>query len=172
MKEIIDKLTSYHVFNYLFPGILFAGIGSHYTPYSLILDNIIIGVFVYYFYGLVISRVGSLILEPLFKKLNFVRFVPYAQFVAATKVDEKIEVLSETNNMYRTLISVLVCLLLTRIYSQLQSAYPWFAGYAPSVVIVVLLILFAFSYKKQTEYITKRISEASKNAVSDTANVE
>ncbi len=168
MKELIDKLTSYNIFNYLFPGVLFAGIGSYYTAYSLVLDNIVIGVFVYYFYGLVISRVGSLIVEPLLKKLNVVRFAPYAQFMAASKVDEKIEVLSETNNMYRTLISVLACLLLAKLYDYLEHSYSWFSDYAPNTVIVLLLIIFVFSYRKQTEYITKRIAGALKKAEPDT----
>lgn len=167
MKELIDKLTSYNIFNYLFPGVLFAGTGSYYTSYSLILDNIVIGVFVYYFYGLVISRIGSLIVEPFLKKLKLVRFASYAQFMAASKADEKIEILSETNNMYRTLISVLICLLLAKVYGYLQHSYSWFSDYAPSTVIVLLLILFVFSYRKQTEYITKRIAVASENGTSD-----
>lgn len=172
MKELIDKLTSYNIFNYLFPGVLFAGFGSHYTQYAFILDNIVIGVFVYYFYGLVISRIGSLIIEPSLKKIKFVRFVPYPQFVAASKVDEKIEVLSETNNMYRSLISVFVCLLLTKTYSQIEIAYVWISGYAQNIGIVALLVLFVFSYRKQTEYIASRISGTSKKEGSDTAIVE
>lgn len=171
MKEIIDKLTSYNIFNYLFPGILFAGIGSRYTPYALMLDDIVVGAFVYYFYGLVISRIGSLVIEPFLRKLKFIQFAPYAQYVAASKADEKIEVLSETNNMYRTLISTLVCLLLVKIYSQLQFAYSWFPEYAPSVVIVVLLILFIYSYKKQTEYIANRIIGASQKKTSEVGSV-
>lgn len=167
MKELIDKLTSYNIFNYLFPGVLFAGIGSYYTAYSLIIDNVVIGAFVYYFYGLIISRVGSLIIEPLLKKLKVVRFAPYIQFVSASKVDKKIEVLSEINNMYRTLISMLLCLLLTKIYGHIQRSYQWFSDYALNAVIILLLILFVVCYRKQTEYITKRIVGTLKNHESD-----
>ena len=172
MKELLDKLTSYNIFNYLLPGVLFAGIGSYYAQYPLIIDNIVISVFVYYFYGLVISRIGSLIIEPFLKKLQFVRFAPYPQFVAASKVDEKIEVLSETNNMYRSLISMLICLLLAMTYSHLENTYAWFSGYTQSVVIVLLLLLFAFSYKKQSEYITNRVSGTSKKNAPDRMSKE
>ena len=59
MSDILDKMSSYNIFNYLLPGTLFAGIGSKYSSYSLIQDDLVIGVFTYYFFGLVISRVGA-----------------------------------------------------------------------------------------------------------------
>ena len=63
MKEIIDKLSSYNIFNYLLPGVLFVAIAKNFTEYNLILDNDFIGAFFYYFIGMVISRFGSLIIE-------------------------------------------------------------------------------------------------------------
>ena len=67
MKELLDKLSSYNLFNYLFPGILFVTIAKETTSLDLLQENIITGVFLYYFIGLVISRVGSLLIEPLLK---------------------------------------------------------------------------------------------------------
>ena len=72
MKDLIDKLSSYNIFNYLFPGVLFAALGDRLTSYSLLIDDIMVGVFIYYFIGLVISRLGSLFLEPLLKWLKIV----------------------------------------------------------------------------------------------------
>ena len=71
MKEILDKLSSYNLFNYLLPGVLFVVIASKVTRYGFIQDDIVIGVFLYYFIGMVISRFGSLVIEPL---LNVSRF--------------------------------------------------------------------------------------------------
>jgi hypothetical protein len=65
MKEILDKLSSYNLFNYLLPGIIFVVLASEITRYSFIHDDIVIGAFLYYFIGLVISRFGSLAIEPL-----------------------------------------------------------------------------------------------------------
>ena len=67
MKDLLDKLSSYNLFNYLFPGVLFAAFGDRLTSYSLLIDDIMIGFFIYYFIGLVISRLGSLFLEPLLR---------------------------------------------------------------------------------------------------------
>ncbi|MFQ5779225.1 MAG: hypothetical protein ACE5HN_00395 [Nitrospiria bacterium] len=168
MKDIIDKLASYNIFNYLFPGILFAVIVSRYTPYFMVVDDIIVSVFVYYFYGLVISRIGSLLIEPILRKTNFAQFAPYAEYVAASKADEKIEILSEINNMYRTLISVLICILSIKVYSRIEHTYAWFAEYTPSVLLILLLVLFVYSYKKQTEYIVSRVMGPQKGSGSDT----
>lgn len=172
MKELIDKLSSYNIFNYLFPGVLFVAIGDRLTSYSLLLDDIIIGVFIYYFFGLVISRIGSLMLEPLLKWVHILRCAPYADFVGASKIDNKIELLSEVNNMYRTLSSVFVCLLLLRFFELLEKTYSNFSEYSLTVAIFLLALLFIFSYRKQTEYITARITRAtqSKNTkeISDT----
>ena len=97
MKDSLDKLSSYNVFNYLFPGVVVAALGTAVSSFRLVVDDIVVGVFVYYFYGLVVSRIGSLILEPVLKRLKIVRFAPYADFVAASTVDDKLETLSEQN---------------------------------------------------------------------------
>lgn len=68
MKDLLDKISSYNLFNYLFPGILFAVISKEFTSYSLLQDNLIVGAFIYYFIGLVVSRFGSLVIEPASKK--------------------------------------------------------------------------------------------------------
>lgn len=77
MKDILEKLTSYNLFNYLLPGAIFAVIAEHVTRFSFKQQDIIIGAFVYYFIGLVISRVGSLVIEPILKWVGFVRFAEY-----------------------------------------------------------------------------------------------
>lgn len=157
MKEILDKVTSYNLFNYLLPGTLFVVILDKFTQYSFTQDNLIIAAFVYYFAGLIISRIGSLVIEPILKKLDFVEFAEYKDFVIASKSDSKLEHLSEANNMYRTFISMFVLLFLFKLY-ELFSYYSIFLMiHKDFILILVLLIMFAFSYRKQTSYIKARI---------------
>ncbi len=160
MKDLIDKLSSYNIFNYLFPGVLFAALGDRLTSYSLLIDDIMVGVFIYYFIGLVISRLGSLFLEPLLKWLKIVNFAPYSDFLKASTIDNKIELLSESNNMYRTLSSVFFCLTILKLLEFLERTYPSIAGYSATIFIFLLVLLFVFSYRKQSNYITLRISSA------------
>ena len=157
MKELLDKISSYNIFNYLFPGILFAVISEEFTAYSFLQDNLIIGAFVYYFIGLVISRFGSLFIEPLLRKLSFLKFTNYKDFVSASKKDAKIEVLLEINNMYRTLSSMFALILLLKLYELIESIAPILKDWSTYILLALLLGMFLFSYRKQTNYITKRI---------------
>lgn len=157
MKELLDKLSSYNIFNYLFPGVVFVVLLSKISEYDLIQKDIITGAFLYYFIGLIISRVGSLFIEPFLKWINFLKFSEYSKFVSASKVDAKIDLFSEVNNMYRTLCSLFLLLAISKVYETYLSELTFFKNYGSVFIIVLLLILFVFSYRKQTSYITKRV---------------
>jgi len=161
MKDILSKLSSYNIFNYLFPGVIYSVITTELTCYNIIIKNIFIAFFVYYFIGLIISRIGSLVVEPLLKKIPFIVFTDYKDFVIASKKDDKIEILSEVNNMYRTIISLSFSIIITLAFNDFLGKYV--SGFRYSHVIyyiglIILMILFIFSYKKQTDYIKKRVS--------------
>ena len=158
MKELIEKISSYNLFNYLLPGILFVVATNSLTSYSFIQEDILIGFFVYYFIGLVISRFGSLVIEPILKKILFLKFADYKDFVSASKKDSKINIFSEENNMYRTFCSMFVLLILLKLYHFTILKFPALEQLAIYLLIVVLLLMFLFSYRKQTQYITKRIN--------------
>lgn len=157
MKDLLDKISSYNLFNYLFPGILFAVISKEFTSYSLLQDNLIVGAFIYYFIGLVVSRFGSLVIEPLLKRISFLKFANYKEFISASKKDDKLELLSEINNMYRALFSMFILLPLLKLYELIEFIFPILKYWNTYILVVLLLVLFLLSYRKQTNYITKRI---------------
>jgi len=162
MKELLEKISSYNIFNYLLPGVLFALITNNFTKYTIPIDNIIIGAFVCYFIGLVVSRFGSLIIEPTLKKIGFLKFADYSDFVSASKKDSKIELFSEVNNMYRTLSSLLVLTFLLKFYEFLEVKINGLSEWSPYILLTLLLLMFLLSYRKQTGYITKRINANNK----------
>ena len=100
MVDLLSKISSYDLFNYLLTGIIFVILADSFTRYSFIQQDIAIGLFLYYFIGLVISRVGSLAIEPLLKRIAFLKFADYKDFISASEKDKKIELLSEVNNTY------------------------------------------------------------------------
>jgi hypothetical protein len=157
MKELIERISAYHLFNYLFPGILFAVIANVFTTYNFIQDNVLEGIFIYYFIGLTISRIGSLIIEPLLRKFSFVNFSEYKKYVSASNKDPKVELLSEMNNMFRTIVSTFVVLLLLKGYNLLEIANPQLENWTDYILIVGLFVLFLFAYRKQSAYISERI---------------
>jgi hypothetical protein len=125
--------------------------------YPIAQRDIVTGAFLYYFVGLVVSRFGSLVLEPLLKRVSFVRFADYRDFIAASKKDPQIDVLSEANNTYRTLCSLFSLLLLLKLYVKVEGRFPLLRDWDATVLAVLLLVMFLFSYRKQTSYITRRI---------------
>jgi hypothetical protein len=157
MKDFLDKLTSYNIFNYLLPGVLFSILATKFANLNLVFDDFIIGVFAYYFTGLIISRFGSIVIEPFLKVIRFVKFADYKDFIEASKNDSKIEVLSESNNMYRTLISMFTLLFVTIGFQKLADNWLFLKNNQDAIFLSILLLLFLLSYRKQTNYITKRI---------------
>lgn len=158
MKELLERISSYNLFNNLFPGVLFVLIASHNTGYNFIQDDVVLGVFLYYFIGLIISRVGSLIIEPLLKKTKILSFVDYKNFQKASDKDSTINILSEVNNMYRTLTALFVAIIFLKIYVSLEKSLPLLLDFRYEILIVLILIIFLLSYRKQTKYIVSRVN--------------
>ena len=84
-------------------------------------------------------------------------YANYKNYLSALKKDEKLDILVMENNTYRTLIATFLVLLLLYCLSQ----FSWFSIFNNStwstiVFIVLLIILFSFSFAKQTSFIRKR----------------
>jgi len=157
MKDILEKLSPYNIFNHLLPGVVFVAVAEVFLRRSFTQKDLLVGLFLYYFIGMVISRLGSLVIEPVLKKVYFIRFADYRDFISAAQKDPKIEVLSEVNNTYRTLCALFALLGLLRLYEEIENLVPAIRSWAPLVAVAFLFILFLISYKKQTSYIRKRI---------------
>jgi hypothetical protein len=157
MDDFLGKLSSYNLLNYLLSGIVFVILSEIFTSYSFVQEDLAMGVFIYYFVGLVISRIGSLLVDPMLKWTKFVRFSDHSDFVKASKVDPKLEVLSEQNNVYRTLISVFVSIFFLKAFEVFKIEFFCVERNETSIFFIFILLLFLFGYRKQTNYIAKRI---------------
>jgi len=157
MKELIDKISSYKLFNYLLPGVIFSALASIFTKYSIIQENIIIGAFVYYFIGIGISRFGSLIIEPGLK------LPKYKDFVTSSKKDNKLEILLEDKNTYRTLSATFILLLFFKLFEIIANRLPILDKFAFVELILFLFIIYLFAYKKQSAFLTERVDIVKKS---------
>lgn len=164
MKEIIEKISSYNIFNYLFPGILYVIFLREITNFDLVQENNFLGAVLYYFIGLVISRIGSLIIGKILqsKRLKFIKFADYKDYITACDKDNKIELFSEVNNMYRTLISLFCSLFVSVLYEQIAEWLIISEKTSYIMLIVALIIIFVFSYRKQTGFVVKRVTSRNK----------
>lgn len=157
MKELLEKISSYNLLNYLLPGVLFVVLADMWTGYSFVQEDVVLGVFLYYFIGMTISRVGSLVLEPVLKGLSFLRFADYEDFLNASKSDKKIELLSEVNNGFRTMAASLILLLILKMWERIQAISSTLQSVESTVLVIVLILLYLFAYRKQTSYLRKRV---------------
>lgn len=157
MKSFIDKLSSYNIFNYLLPGVVYLHSMQELFVINSKSGNPFSWSVMGYFIGLVISRIGSLIVEPILVQTFFVKKDSYEAFVEASKKENRIGLFSEIANSYRTLTS----LSLTSLASFLIF-YPRINLHEKDKVLLIAItsllgVLFAFSYRKQTNYIQKQI---------------
>ena len=156
MAGLTALLTAYQLVNYLIPGVLFA-VFAREIGYVVAPEPLVLSLVVYFFAGLAISRVGSLIIEPLLRKIKFVEFAPYDKFVGASTADPKLSLLSETNNSYRTYAALFLVLLVLRVYAPLQKHFRLLDTWSPLFLLLLLAALFLASYRKQTRYVRERV---------------
>lgn len=173
MKEFLDKISPYELLNNFLTGVCFCILIEKFTLWSLISqDESLINCCLFYFVGLIIGRVGSLVIEPLLKHLRvpskdkkkhkFLEFAEYRDFIEAEKDDSKIDTLSGKNNVYRSMTAIFFCFLLVKIYElTLHQVVVNYRLRNVEIIVgsIILMILFAFSYRKQTGYVKKRVEK-------------
>ena len=157
MKAILEKLSAYSILGYLLPGSLFVILGERLTSFSLIQRSWVAGIVIYYFIGLVISRVGSLIVKPVLERIGFVKEAPYADYVEAAESDSKIDILSARNNLFRTLCAMVMMLIGLKIGEKVIGVLPWGADVYDFIMLAGLLVLFLLSYRKQAQAVLRRV---------------
>lgn len=158
MNDLLSKLSSYNLFNNLLPGILFVVLLNYFTEYKIKQDNILLAGFLYYFIGLTISRISSVIIEPLLKKIKFIKFRDYEKFVEAYRKDSKLDVLVETSNKFRVLFTTTLLIISTKFFHFLDLRFLNMNIEVQKYLLIIgISLIYLFAYRKQTKYITKRI---------------
>lgn len=160
MNDLINKISSYNLFNYLFPGVLFVVLLDKATNFHFLQENVLEGVFLYYFIGMLINRVGSLCIEPILRKTKLVVFKPLKDFNKAKALDSKIEIHSETNNMFRSVAAMFLVLSVFIGFDMTGIQFDWNAGFAKLAIVLALFVFLILSYRKQTKIIYDRVDTA------------
>lgn len=158
LKLILDKLSQYNFVTNIVPGTVLCIVLEYFVGYDVLFTEnwYMLGV-LFYFVGMINNRFGSLFVEWLLKRCHIVRFAPYGDFVKAEKEDEKITKLNMENNVFRSYISVCFLAILAGGYKFICSKWIWLGNQTEWILVVSLLALFVLSYRKQTNYIRKRV---------------
>jgi hypothetical protein len=170
MDYLFEKISSYNIINYMLPGVVFSILSKNWLGYDFNSENILLELFIVYFIGIIISRIGSIIVEPLLKMIKFIRFAPYEDYVKQERKNNKIKILNEQNNMFRTLLTTMILLAFLKLYQFLSVKF-CFLQFNNIILIISLLILFLFSYRKQTYFIKKRVENSKEGEDHETGSV-
>jgi len=106
---------------------------------------------------MVLSRIGSLVTEPLLKRLSFIRYADYSEFLAAARDDPKLDTLSEQNNTYRTLLTGALVLTVVVLWGNVEVMLPRLILLRGLLLLTAITALFLFAYRKQTTQIAQRV---------------
>lgn len=167
LKQIADKISSYNIFNNLYPGIVFCYLLKFMFNINILSDNWFERLIIFYFTGMGLSRFGSLIIEPLMKKIKIRQkallwYAPYKDYEIASNSDKLIPILSEVNNTYRTLVACFACAIVVKLLIMIndkfiQLEYNILLEFKDWLILFFFLSLFAISYVKQTGYVRRRV---------------
>lgn len=159
MGEIIKILSTYNIFTNLLPGVLFITLINELSVYNFSSEDILKQSIIFYFVGLIINRIGSIVVEPFLKKINLLKFTDYSKYISVSKKDSKLVTLSEVNNMYRSLTAVFFAFTLIKFYEFFNAnIFDIPKTFTVICTYIIVFYLVIFSYIKQTKYIAKRVN--------------
>jgi hypothetical protein len=157
MNDLLAKISSYNIFNYLFPGAVLGVLAEWLRVLDFGTRDVITRLVLYYFIGLCISRIGSVVFEPILKGLKFVRYAAYPSYLEACEKDPEMNVMVEVSNTYRTLTAAFALLPISMGIKAAADGLNLSPSARYAVLSLALLTLFAFSYRKQASFVRQRV---------------
>lgn len=183
LNSIMEMIGAYEILNNVIPGAVYLTLVEKCTTFHFTNGNFIIDVIVYYFIGLLIGRIGSAIIKrPSKKRESFKTAVGhriesllwgkrdsekcsednYDDYVVAEKEDVKVSRLSLIADMYRTLTSVSICVIVTIFLDIIKVntillSLSWVKTIIVIICCITMALIFRSAYVKQSYYIRSRV---------------
>lgn len=163
MEKFITSIPVYNLLTNLIPGTILAALLKFWVEdcdvFSLT-DNIWILAVILYFIGVVNSRISSLLIVPFLKKLKIVSGVDHVEFTKAELKDTsgKLTQLSRMGSEYRSYISVFLCVIIMKLIFSWTATRTIITDYSCEIILILGLMLFLLSYRKQVKYIISRVN--------------
>lgn len=170
ISKISEKISRYEIINNLIPGTALCFILS-YIGYPILDYSASVCVMICYLVGLINSRFSSLIIEWLCRKTKLIKWRDYSLYNSAKKERPFVGTLQEIANMYRSFVSVSLISLIAYVIQRILPQCVFLQNNGIWILIVLLLVLFFFSYRKQVnEYVVKNIDEVENDKKSEKVN--
>lgn len=161
METLIKGLGAYDLFVNLIPGVLYYLFAPDWFQQLFTSANGFELLIVCYFFGIVLSRVGSLVIENFLKWRSWILIPDYMSFIKAEEMDEKVSKLERIGSL--SSMAIILCLVYTA--NNLCGYSP--IGWYKTIVFLALAILFVFSFMKQKRYVAERVQADCKYQTGD-----
>jgi len=168
MDKIISAIPVYNLLTNLIPGTILAALLKFCVDdcdIFSITNNIWMLAVILYFLGVVNSRVSSLFIVPCLRKLKFITGENHDSYTKAELKDTKgkLTELSRMGTEYRNYVSVFIIALFVKVLFIWPIVKNFATEYSKIIILILGLLLFLFSYKKQVTYISSRIKTLNNN---------
>ena len=164
MREVIEKMveriSAYEFLNNIAPGVVYVVLVDRFTSFHVQTGNIWTDLVIIYFIGLVIGRIGSLVIGRILERAVKSDFVQHSEYIIAEKKDSSVRELSTICNMYRTYASVALCLFFTLLLNDIWPCIKgvvWVKQLLLLCACLILMIIFLMVSVKQTRYVADSV---------------
>lgn len=159
VSSLFNKLSAYNLLSLMLPGASSLGIMKFLFAIDIKVDeNIWWFLLASYVVGIVISRMGSLLIEELIKKLGIIEDYQVSDYILRRKEDDFVETLLSFANLYRSFCILSICFLIIT----LIKGYNFCTYWHYYTLELCLGILFGCSFCKQYRYFIESISNPPK----------
>ena len=160
MEKIIEKIDNYNLFTNIVPGFLILMFNVYY--YNLHELNIGEQIVIAYFAGQTLNRIGSITIGILLLKLTREKGEPYNKYIVACRKDDKIDILLQERDTFRTFCTLVLVCMLEIIFYKLIKFFNISNGITIFSVLTIMFVIYAISFCKYNKYISERIRIANK----------
>ena len=167
METIIEKLEEYEIVISLIPGYFFLWLLKHYVGIDMPLENVLQETIAAYVTGVVIGRIGSIVISKFLRTLKFIEFANYKDYVMASKNDSRIQTLLMNANFYRNILSTVSLIFVLKIATALGINLE----ILKHIVLAIVLIIFLLAFRKEERNITGRVNISKTSSEEKKVNV-
>ena len=156
INSLFNKLSAYQLLSLMLPGASLLGtLKFIFTIDIKVNENIWWFLLASYVVGIILSRIGSLLIEEVFKKMGFIKGYNVGNYIAKRKEDDMVETLLSFANLYRSFCALSILMIIVT----MVKGYGFCDYWHYFLLEVLLLLLFAFSFCKQYNYFYSIIPE-------------
>ena len=157
MDKILQALNQYDVVTCIIPGLVFCQLTDWMYCTKFMGTDAFNLLVTSYIFGLIISRIGSIIIEPFCEKVGIIHKAPYSEWVQAKKQDDEIDTITTKSTVYRSLSALIFFQMILYICWLFELQHIIFTRCGIFMLCLAAMGFIFFAYRKQVSYVHKRV---------------